>query len=222
MNPLHKDAIKLRAAGNSYSMISERLGIAKSTLSNWLANIPFTPNQEVITSVGEAKLKSALYKQKLKFDDISKMRRVAAVDVGALSKRDIFMLGIGIYLGEGSKSLEEVKISNSNPAVLKLAIRWLMESTNLDISHFRITLHAYPDNDIANCIKFWSNQTGIPMSQFTKTIIDTRQNKSTLNKKKTPYGTAHLYIRSGGTLFPGVKSLHRKIMGWIEASTGQI
>ena len=203
-------------------MISERLGIAKSTLSNWLANIPFTPNQEVITRVGEAKLKSALYKQKLKFDDISKMRRVAAVDVGALSKRDIFMLGIGIYLGEGSKSLEEVKISNSNPAVLKLAIRWLMESTNLDISHFRITLHAYPDNDIANCIKFWSNQTGIPMSQFTKTIIDTRQNKSTLNKKKTPYGTAHLYIRSGGTLFPGVKSLHRKIMGWIEASTGQI
>ena len=49
----------------------------------------------------------------------------AKKDVGGLSLRDIFMLGIGPYLGEGSKSQEEVKIVNAYPTIIKLGIKWL-------------------------------------------------------------------------------------------------
>ncbi len=221
MNLLKNKATKLRKAGYSYNMIREELGIAKSTLSNWFTFIPFIPNQRVIERVGEAKLKSALYKQRMKFENIKKMKKEAAIDVGKLSDRDIFMLGIGIYLGEGSKSLEEVRVANSDPMIIKLMIKWLKRFGKLDTKHFKITVHGYPDTDVRNSINFWSRQTRIPPRQFSKTIIDKRQNKSIFKKRKLPYGTAHLYIRSGGTLFPGVKSLHRKIMGWLEATTKQ-
>ena len=121
MNPLKQNALKLRKAGYSYSMIGKKLDIAKSTLSNWLTNVPFIPNKEVLQRVGKAKLKSALHKQKIKFKNIERMKRGAAKEIGELSLRDIFMLGIGLYLGEGSKSQEQVKIVNADPIIIKLA-----------------------------------------------------------------------------------------------------
>lgn len=222
MNPLKTKAIKLRNNGYSYSIISKKLGISKSTLSNWLTRIPFKPNKEVIEKIGKARLKSALHKQKIKFKDIELRKKEAVKDIGILSKRDIFMLGIGLYLGEGTKSLEEIRIVNSDPIIIKLAIKWFKDYCKLERKHFKLAIHGYPDNDIGKTLKFWSKITKIPLNQFGKTIIDSRKNKSVLKKRKLPYGTAHLYIKGGGTLKPGVKSLHRKIMAWIETTVNQI
>jgi len=222
MNLLKSKAIKLRRAGYSYSMIRERIGIQKSTLSNWLNDIEFFPNKELVARVGEAKLKSALFKQKLKLVDKEQRKKEAENDIGILSERDLFMLGIGLYLGEGSKANEQVRIVNSDPVVIKLAISWFKKCCNLDIKNFKITIHDYPDNDIENNKRFWSERLNIPLDQFSKSILDRRVDKSTMNKRKLPYGTAHLYIRKGDTALMGVKSLHRKITGWIESSIKQI
>ncbi len=222
MNKSKTAAIKLRKEGYSYTMIGQKIGVAKSTLSNWLHFIPFQPNQEVIEKIGKAKLKSALYKQTIKFKDIKRRKKEAHREVGKISDRDIFMLGIGLYLGEGSKSFEEIRVVNSDPVIIKLAISWLKKFCNLNTNHFKLAIHAYPDNNIKEAIYFWSQTTEIPIQQFNKTIIDARKNKSLFKKRKLPYGTAHLYVKNGGTLTPGIKSLHRKIMGWIEAVTKQI
>ncbi len=222
MNPLRDKALELRKAGYSYNMIKEEIGVAKSTLSNWLTYIPFSPNETVFKRVGEARLKSALLKQKTKFDNIIRMKEKAKKDVGILTQRDLFMLGIGLYLGEGSKSLEEVRIVNADPTILKLGIKWLKKFTNIQTTNLRVAIHGYPDHDIDELVNFWSKELNIPSNQFIKTYIDTRENKSLFKKRKLPYGTAHLYIRGGGTLQLGVKNLHRKIMGWIESSMKQI
>lgn len=221
MNQLKEKALELRKAGYSYNMIGGKLGIAKSTLSNWLTNIPFVPNAEVLKKVGKAKLKSALYKQRIKFENITRMKREAKRDIGRLSMRDIFMIGIGLYLGEGSKSHEEVRIVNADPAIVKLGIRWLKEFGGVGQEHLRVAVHGYPDHDPDELINFWSRELKLAPNQFIKTQIDTRLNKSTLKRRKLPYGTAHMYIRGGSTLPLGVKNLHRKIMGWIDTVTQQ-
>jgi transcriptional regulator with XRE-family HTH domain len=222
MNPLRIKAQKLRKAGYSYSIINKKLGVSKSTLSNWLNNIKFFPNKEVISRIGKAKLKSALYKQKLKFADIEKGEKDAIKEVRVLSTRDLFMLGIGLYLGEGTKAIEQIRIVNSDPNIIKLSIRWLKKFLNLDTKNFKITLHGYPDNDVKKDIIFWSEQTQIPIKQFSKSILDRRIKKSAINKRKLPHGTAHLYIKKGDTKLVGVTSSHRKIMGWIKAVVSQI
>lgn len=222
MNSLKQNAIGLRKTGYSYSMISKKLNVAKSTLSNWLTSIPFTPNREALQRIGKSKLKSALFKQKMKFENIARMKCEAAKEVGNLSSRDLFMLGIGLYLGEGSKSHEEVRITNADPTIIKLSIRWLKEFGGVRKEHLRVAVHGYPDHDINELVDFWSKELHIPVKQFIKTYIDTRPNKSTLKRRKLPYGTAHVYVRGGGTLLWGVKNLHRKIMGWIETTIKQV
>ena len=222
MNPLKQNAIGLRKAGYSYNMISKKINVAKSTLSNWLTDIPFIPNKEVLKRVGKAKLKSALYKQRIKFENIARMRNEAIKEVGRLSSRDLFMLGIGLYLGEGSKSHEEVRIVNTDPIIIKLGIKWLMEFGGVRKEHLRVAVHGYPDHDINKLVAFWSKELHIPANHFIKTQIDSRLNKSTLKRRKLPYGTAHIYVRGGGTLLGGVRSLHRKIMGWIETTVKQV
>lgn len=203
-------------------MIKERLGISKSTLSDWLSRTPFSPNQEVINRIGQARLKSALKNHRLKFENIAKMKKEAEVEIGTISQRDIFMLGIGLYLGEGSKSQEEIRIVNADPTIIKLAIIWLKEFAKVELRHLRIAIHGYPDHNVSELVDYWSKTLNIPKDQFIKTTIDTRENKSNYKKRKLPYGTAHVYVRGGGTLVLGVKNLHRKIMGWIEASIKQI
>lgn len=222
MNQYRTKAIKLRNLGYSYGMIRDKLGISKSTLSNWLSQIKFKPNYKVLERIGQARLKSAVSKHQLKLLDIAQRKKEAAQQVGKLTQRDLFLLGIGIYLGEGSKATEEIKVANSDPVIIKIALKWLQNFCELENQHFRITLHGYPDTDLTKALKFWSKETFIPTKQFTKVVIDRRKNKSILRRRKLPYGTAHLYVRGGGTIVPGVKSLHRKIMGWIENVQKQI
>ncbi len=211
----------MRRAGYSYNMIKQRLGISKSTLSNWLASILFVPNQEVIKRIGHAKLKSALFKQRLKFESIVKAQKDARRDINSLSRRDLFLLGIGLYLGEGEKTYENVRIVNSDPRIIRLAIRWFYDICKVERENFRPSVHLYPDNNIKEVLRFWSRETDIPMSQFGKTIIDWRKNKSSLKRRRLPYGTLHLHVLSNGMPHLGV-NLHRKILAWIERCLGRI
>lgn len=222
MNHVRAKAEKLRRDGYSYGMIREQLAISKSTLSNWLNEIPFNPNKKTKERIGHARLKSALYAHRMKLKDIAERKQEAAREVKTLTSRDLFMLGIGVYLGEGSKATEEVKVANADPIIIKLVLKWLREFCTLEKHHFRITLHSYPDVNHGKAMRFWSKETGLPLAQFTKTVIDKRGNKSSIRHGKLPYGTAHLYVRSGGTIVPGVKSLHRKIIGWIESVAKQL
>lgn len=218
---LRNEALKLRKSGFSYGMIKQKLGVSKSTLSNWLSGIPFTPSEALLDRVGKAKLKSAMYNHKLKMESISRMKTEAREEVGGLSARDIFMLGIGLYLGEGSKSTEEVRVSNADPTIINLGIRWLKDFAGLKDENFGLVVHGYPDHNPRDLKRYWSRKTGIPLTRFGKTIIDRRLNKSVLKNRKLPFGTAHLRIKKG-TSELHVKGLHRKIIGWIDASIEQI
>jgi len=110
MNPLKTRAINLRKKGYSYALIRDKLGVPKSTLSNWLTKIPFVPNKEVLERIGNASLKMTKTKQKEKFRIWSAIRKEAKEEVGKLSERDLFMIGLGLYIGEGSNARYQRKI----------------------------------------------------------------------------------------------------------------
>lgn len=220
MNPLKPEAIKLRKAGDSYKMIATKLGLSKSTLNGWLSRIPFTPNEELIKRVGLAKLKSALHKHKIKTDSIKRANEEGKKDIGRLSDRDLFMLGIGLYLGEGGKAFESIRLSNSDPEIIKLAIKWFYRNCGIKRKNIRLRIHLYPDNNIKDALVFWSKETRIPLSQFGKTMIDIRKDKLKQNVKKLPHGTIHLSIVSNGVPAHGIY-LHRRIMAWIDNSLKQ-
>lgn len=216
---LKQKAIEYRKQGYSYGMISEELGLAKSTLSNWLREIPYELNEEAKKRVEKAQnIGQRKHNQKVK--RIKKIKKKAKEELGELSQRDLWLLGIGFYLGDGTKSTEGVGIVNSNPKIIKLAVKWFKEVCNVKTENFSLAIHTYPDNKIDETLNFWSELTGIPREQFQKTQVDKRGNKKDKKEGKLPHGTARLMVRARGNKELGVE-LHRRIMGWIEGCFDQ-
>ena len=63
---IRQKAIELRKAGYSYNYIMNHVPVAKSTLSDWLYDIPFTPNKHTQETIGNARLASGVYRNNLK------------------------------------------------------------------------------------------------------------------------------------------------------------
>lgn len=221
MNTRKEKAFSLRKKGYSYNMIADRLGISKSTLSCWFKELPFTPNRQVIERIKKGPFKSGQIRHNRRVVDIAKIKKLAKKELGVVTKRDLWMIGLGLYIGEGSKSFEIVQIINSDPAIVRLAIKWFKDICGIKNDHITIAMHLYPDNDEKECRNFWKKITGLSIKQFRKTQIDRRTDKSSSKRRKLPYGTALLSIISNGDPNFGV-NLHRKIMGWVESGLAQV
>ncbi|HEY4526995.1 MAG TPA: helix-turn-helix domain-containing protein [Candidatus Paceibacterota bacterium] len=206
-------AMELRKKGHSYNYISEVLNISKSTLSDWLAEIPYTPNAETVSRIGRARAASGEAKSKIRRDSILEAGIAAKRELGRMSQRDLFMLGLGLYVGEGSKTAEIIGFVNADPSVINLMIRWFTEAIGLPKANLRIRLHLYPDSDERRSLQYWSKITTIPVSQFQKTSFDRRTDKKATKSGKLLHGTAHLRLKSFGEKRFGV-FLFRKISAW--------
>lgn len=212
---LKDKAISLRNEGFSYSDIQIKIGVSKSTLSDWLKGMPYRPNKFVLDKLKRAQEESSRARTRIRLESERKSLLSAKDDIGtSISKRDLLFLGIGLYLGEGSKT-GMVRVVNSDPEIIKLTMIWLRKTYGLLNKNFSIRIHLYPDSDIQRSIGFWSKNTGLPVSQFHKTSIDYRMNKRLENKGKLPFGTAHLTVKSCGEKKFGV-FLQRRILSSIE------
>jgi hypothetical protein len=194
---LKEIAIKLREEGYSYGLILEQVPVSKSTLSVWLAHIPYTPNKKVVERIGSALAASGLVKHKQKTASYKEAEMLAKSDIGSCTERDLFMLGIALYIGEGEKN-DNVGIINSDPLIIVMTMNWLKKFYNVPQVNFTLAIHLYPDNNSEASLEYWSKQTGIPVSSFGKTQVDRRQNKSMGKRSKLPHGTAHLRVRANG------------------------
>lgn len=221
MNSLREKATILRDQGFSYNMIKAELGVSISTMSYWFSDRPFTPSQEMIKRIKLGSLKNATVRHNNRVKETTRLVYEGSKEVGELSDRDLWMLGLGIYIGEGSKSIESVRIVNSDPAVIKIAIRWFRESCHLTTQNLIISLSLYPDNDVEESIKYWQAVTGLPRENFRKTQIDAREQKKQSRRGKLPYGTVQIRVKSNGDPDKGV-ALFRKIRGWTKGALDQV
>lgn len=210
---IKEKAIELRKQGNSLADISSKLNVAKSTLSVWLKGINFIPNETYVNNVVCNTQRLVDIKRVDKMLSLKEALIYADTKVGKIDKRDNFIFGLGIYLGEGSKS--NIRISNSDPRIIKFSLNWFKDHFDLVDSNFRIRLHIYPDKDKTELIEFWSKAVDLHKNYFFDCYVDTRTNKKKDRRGVLPYGTAHLSIVSNGHKNFGVL-LHRKIIASID------
>lgn len=211
----YNQAIRLRRQGWSYNVITKKLGVSKSTLSNWLHNVPFVPNRLTLERIKNGPAKSAEKRRRQRLENIKSLHREAAIQIEPINLRDLWMVGLGLYIGEGSKKFEEVRIVNSNPQIIKLAVVWLKKICEVPKKNMQLRLYAYPDTDIKRATLFWQKITGLDSKAFVRAQIDQRKNKKAKKWFQLPNGTLHIIVRSYGNKTLGVK-LHRRISGWIE------
>lgn len=220
-NPSIRDkALALRENGFSYKYISSKTGLSKSTLSGWLTEISYTPNKETVSAFGKARAAASARRAEIRQKSIQEIRKTATKEIGGISRRDLFVYGLALYLGEGCKSNSQIRMINSDPRIIQTTISWF-KMLGVEKKQFRLRMYIYPDSDVKQSLQFWSRTTSIPVSQFQKSQIDRRVDKKAKKRRKLPFGTVQLTVQSGGRKEYGV-FFFRKIQLWNEAVLSKI
>lgn len=197
-------------------MISKELDIARSTLSDWFRDRPYTPNPEALKRATLGRTKYGQMKRDARIKETDALLLKGRNEIGNLTQRDLKMVGLGVWLGEGSKTTEQIRLANSDPTIIRLWMRWLREICGVSNEHIIIRMHLYLDSDELVCREYWQTITGLPISAFRKTQFDQRVKKIRLKAGKLPHGTVHIIVIGNGDPEKGVR-LYRRMKGWVSA-----
>jgi len=212
---------ELRRNGMSIRDISKITKNSKSTVSYWCRDIILTKRQleKICQKQKIASLRSVIKitekKRRKRLNDIENFRKMGIEDVGKLSERDIFVIGLGLYWGEGyKKGTEELGFTNSDPKMILFFIEWLKKIYNVGKQDLTLRLsiniiHKQNENEIK---KKWSNLTKIPINQFTKTSLIKAKSKKIYFDNENYLGTLRIKVRRG-------TNLRRRILGSVNALT---
>src|SRR3990170_3829771 len=106
---LRAEAIKLRLQGYTYGQIKRELNLAKSTLSDWLKNLPLSEEQLSLLIKNrnnsrdiriERFQQTARNKRLLRLTNIFNEQKKGLLP---LSERELLIAGLFLYWGEGNK-----------------------------------------------------------------------------------------------------------------------
>jgi hypothetical protein len=104
-----KKARILRTEGYSYAEITQKVSVSKGSISRWCRDIKLSKRQiknlQQKQRYGSYKgrLAGANRQKETRIENTKKLLSKGIKKVGSLSKRDFFIAGIALYLGDGSK-----------------------------------------------------------------------------------------------------------------------
>jgi hypothetical protein len=191
-------AIAMRQKGMSYSQIKEKIKISKSTLSIWLSEMPLS-EKRIMELRDNSPIRIEKYRNTMRAKKDVRLEEVykkVSKEIGNFSKRDLFIAGLFLYWGEGTKAQNSlVALTNTNPAMLKLFIKWL-KLFGVENKDLKVNLHLYKDMNIKATLDFWSKELKIPLSQFHKPYIKKTDLKSITYKNGFGKGTCSVILGS--------------------------
>ncbi len=214
-----KLALKLRRQGLSYCEIQKKVSVSKGTLSLWCRDVILTPSQlgrlrkKRLRGAEKGRIIGAKKQQRDRIKRTKELMKNGQKEVGLLNKRDRFIAGIALYLGDGYKTDKSVGFSNSNPQIISFMMKWFREFCQIPEDKFRGQIWIHEDLDELRAREFWSEITKIPISQFRKSYIAKNKKESRkIRKKIHEHGIFAVRISS--------TEIQRKILGWMSGILG--
>ncbi len=211
-----QQAIKLRKEGKSYSEIIDLVPVSQSSLSLWLKNIRLTKEQtkRLLFRKQKGQSRGGLVRRKFREELESKIVEEAMGTIQALSKRELWLLGIIAYWCEGGKQKEGnisqgVVFANSDPFLLRLFVKWVKEFCQIRNENIVYTLYIHETGNISLALDYWSKILAIDAKEFGKTSI---KRHNVLTKRKNTgenyHGLIRIRVRKS-------TNLNRTIKGWV-------
>jgi len=203
-------AFELRRSGMSYKKIERELGIPTSTLACWFKHEPWSieirdrlASTESLAYPEKLKRLIAIVKKKYAILHES-YRKEARDEFPVLKNNPLFIAGLMLYWSEGDKKVEnsQVRLNNSEPGMIKVFCLFLIQTMKIPSEKIRFNLLLYPDLADMPMRKLWSVATGIPLSQFRKSVYIQGRHPT----KRLSYGVGN--IRVGGRRYK------EKILEW--------
>ena len=219
-------ALKLRRRGKTYGEIAQIIKASKSTAYDWTKKIKLS---KIAQSRIEKKLKEAFGKGlatynrvygKIRSREAAKIREKieeeASKEIKNLRPNDLRLIGSALYWAEGNvKNRNRLQFSNSNPSMIKTAIRFFREICDIPDDKITARAHIYPSINYQKALNFWSKITRLSKKNFKPPQIQvSRASKGKKPYNALPYGTLHLTACN--------TKIACRVKGWIKGISEKI
>jgi hypothetical protein len=202
---------ELRRSGNTYREIEKITGVSRSTLCEWFKNEEWSSHIRQSNTVRNIKI-STDHLRKLNYGrQISLDKKYKEVEEKAREEfemykgKPLFMAGLMLYAGEGDKMTKGViRLANIDFDLHKVFIKFVTDFMHVDMADLRCSILLYPDLSIDDCKNKWSQELGIPLSNFHKPQVIQGRHK-----------TKRLHFGVGSTIFSS-SFLKKKLLLWVE------
>jgi transposase len=222
--PRAKDELRararvMRAEGATYTEIIAALGVAKSSVSLWVRDVP--PPPDLVARVQHARhmnlARWSIEVMASREADRRGIKESARQRVAGMAGRDLMIAGAVLYWAEGSKDKpyrrrEEVKLINSDADVIRLFLRWLdlMGAPEAD-RRYRLSIHESADLDAAH--RWWSRELGVALDRFDKPTLK-RHRPTTVRKNigDNYHGCLVISVVKSRVLYQQIEGLWRGVL----------
>lgn len=199
----------LRRSGMSINKIAEKLLVSKCSVSLWCRDLSLTQKQQtalrtkMIRGGHKGRMMGAKMNMRKRVMAVKNANKVAKQLIKNISKRDLLILGLGLYWGEGNKNTENRFILvNSDPFIIKAMFKWLREV--MGVPKERLTLQIYINEEhkyrIEEVSQYWSTKLKIHFHQFRRPVFVHATHKKTYANHETYMGVLHLYVQKSSAL----------------------
>ncbi len=139
----------------------------------------------------------------------------------SMEQAELFGMGIGLYWGEGTKaSTSSVRLGNTDPKLLLMFMRFLIELFGVDINKLHFGLQIFTDINAEQALSYWVEELGVKSSQFYKVHVTISGSLGTY-RKRSPYGVVTVYFHNT-KLRDIIVGLLPKIAQLVERDNGNV
>jgi len=212
-------AIELRKEGKTYSEIRAEIPVAKSTLSDWLGSVGLTKPQKQRITLLKKKAQSlgAKARRDKRLREVEELLVQGIKDIGKLSKRELWLIGIALHWAEGSKQNARspstgIVFGNSDPKMIQVFIFWLKSfGITLDEMVFSLYVHTSRKVEVESFKGWWGDVLSIDTERIDQ-ICFKKGNPKTLrtNVGDLYHGLIRIRVKSSTVL-------NRQVNGWFNA-----
>jgi hypothetical protein len=215
---LREAARQLRTEGLDYEEIAASLGVAKSSVSLWVRDLPVPPRlsyEECRKRSAEGSRRYWEAERPARESRLAAVTAHAAAEIGDMTDREILIAGAIAYWCEGAKNkpyrrTDRVVFVNSDPALIRFFLKFLdTAAIPRQALVFRMYIHETADVEAGQ--RFWLELTGAQPSQFRRPVLK-HHNPKTVRKNvgEDYHGCLKIDVRRSSDLY-------RKIEGWASA-----
>lgn len=188
----------LRLKGYSVPEISKEVGVSKSTALRYVEGVEILPEflSEWIAKRGGSRKRMLLKENQIYVE--------TKFLIHSLSSKERLLFLSALYWGEGNK--RDLALTNSDPNLIKIFISGMRNIFNISNDRIRANIRIHTDLNQAECLDFWSQIIGIPVSSFSKTeIIEGKK------KGKLKYGMCRIRLLKGSDILKKIRSVNRLV-----------
>ncbi len=199
-------AQKLRSKGYSYGEIQKQINISKDTVSRWCRDIVLSSQQSAkliqnrLNGATKGRIKGAKIQQDRRIEQTKVLFNTGVKKVSKLTRRDRFIAGIGLYIGDGGKGDKRFAFANSDPKTIKFMAEWLQEFFDVSPNKMAGQIWIHDNLNEKEARIYWSELTKIPESRIYKSYIAKNKiGSKKIRKQLHEYGVFTLLYLSSST-----------------------